>query len=249
MHHLYLDPLLFACPSTDDGHEEFTSFLQGILLLRDLRQSNWCKVLISESTCDVLFQTGRYPMQNDLHDVLCAFGNNEIQAQDIIEVVNGLLQRLPTMEQYCGVDAVLFDGFVCDPSIDLSKRVLAFQEAIKNVLVFAVITGDLKSLPENKQISIARGVLRIPCKANVQAEVHDVDGVAALDLPYIVDGHCWICQNWDELHTCIKPEELWMSAPFGDAQEQARCLEGHNRVRQLPEDQRLQVRGQPGFAM
>lgn len=222
MHHIYLDPLLFACPAVSEGQEGFDSFLRGILVLKELRESAWSRLFISEITCDLLWKANRYPLQNDLHAAITTFGSTEtIQARDVVEVVNGLLQKLPTVEHYLGITAVLVDDFTTSPEMDLSDRPRPLRDGFTNLLVFCALVGDLKSQPEEEQISLARGIKQAAGKVSVRAKISDVEGETTLSLPYIADSCCWLCQCWDDLHACLDTEELWMSEPIGAFQRQA----------------------------
>ena len=241
MHHLYLDPLLLACPRPSEGQEGFDSFLQGLLLLRDLRDSSWARLLISESTCDILFKTNCYPMRDDLHNVISIYGNNEIQVKDVIELVNGLLERAPTLEGYSGINEALFDGLICSPAVELSNRNELFQEGFERLIFFAALVGNLNSIPANKQISIVRNIEALPAIIDVQASLHDFDGDVNITLPYKVSGTCSICRNWDELHAFLNYEQLWVEANTNSASEHALKTNVWSvaRIRGIPKQRQL----------
>jgi hypothetical protein len=139
----------------------------------------------------------------------------------VIELVNGLLERVPTLETYSGISEILFDEYVCNPALPLSNRDPAFQDSFERLLVFAALIGDLKSVPAKKQISIVRNVEALPATVEVQAYLHDIDGNASIPLPYPVNGSCSICRNWDELHAFLDYEQLWANATSHCASEQA----------------------------
>jgi hypothetical protein len=225
MHHLYLDPLLFACPAPSEGQDGFDSFLQGILLLRDLRESGWSQLFISATTCDVLCEAHRYPLNNDLHVAITTFGSpevrEEIQARDVIEIIHGLLQKVPTLENYLGITTLLVDEFSTSPNINLDSRPQPLRDGFINLLILCALDKCLKSQPGEKQISLSRGIDQSTGRLSIQTRIVDVEGATPLPLPYPADTTCWLCESWDDLNSCLDSEELWMSEPIGAVQRQA----------------------------
>lgn len=222
MHHIYLDPQLFACPAVADGKAAFDSFLQGILLLRDLRGAEWSRTFITETTSDLLWEAKRYPLQNDLHASMAAFNEwEEVQTKDVVDIVNGLLKTLPSIEGYVGISALLFENFETSPGVDLGERQRPLKDGFSTILVFSALAGQLRLIPEEKQISVSRGLRTTREMLRISAEIVDADGETRLSLPYKASGGCWLCQSWGDVHSCLNPEELWTSDPFGTVQAQA----------------------------
>jgi hypothetical protein len=225
MYHLYLDPILFACPPSTEGQKGFDSFLRGILLLRDLKEDGWAQLFTTTTTSDALFEAGMYPLQNSLFSAIQSFATEDdkevIQARDIVEIVNSLLQKVPTLESYLGVDALLFDELVTFPALDLSERPNSLKHCFEDILSFCVLIADLKSQPNEKQILVSRNLNSPPRKVSVEGEILELEGLLKLALPYEIVGECWLCQSWDDMHSCLDPNELWITEPLGTFQRQA----------------------------
>ncbi len=221
----FVDPFILACPSPEYGEEDFNAFVHGIILLQALRGWPAARVFSSGHTVDRLFTEARYPLGEDLSESLAAFGNGQIQARDVVEVVNSLLQRLPTIEEHVGVDVVLYEKLISKPEPDLSSRTTGFREALHEVFVYIALVDTTEKAKENNNITLTRGIPDCPREISIRAVIVDSEGPAHFTLPFVVGGATFLAQHVNEIHSLINPEQVWFDGPLGDGQ--IRALESY----------------------
>lgn len=125
---VYLDPYVFAFPSGKDA-SELEEYIDNIIAWRDLRDSSWLQICISNKTLELLTSTSSYPSWEDLKTTIDKLGMNEIQPQDIMTLINGLLNKLPYIEDFLGITDILIDKMAVNPNHHLQNRIEIFKES------------------------------------------------------------------------------------------------------------------------
>ena len=124
MVNLYLDPFIFACPQPEQGYEELEHYIVSILLWRELRETSWATIYISARTFEVLNQTESYPLWEFFNNL----GKQSTQRKDVFNIVNGLLNKLPKIEDRLKIKEILWDNMQCEPMYYLVGRHSLFVE-------------------------------------------------------------------------------------------------------------------------
>ena len=217
----FVDPFILACPSPERGEEDFDAFVHGIIMLQSLRNWSAARVFSSVQVPDQLFAAGRYPLGDDLNRSLAAFGKDQIQARDVIEVVNSLLQRLPTLEGHLAVDAILYEQLVVDPELNTNGRPFALQEAFKDLLASIALLDTLEKPETNENITLTRGIADCPRMIVIKAVIVQAEGKKRLVVPLVVRGSSYLSQHANDIHSCINVDRAWIESPRGPAQTHA----------------------------
>ncbi len=148
MNTLYCDAYLYACPNTDEGKTRFEQFIDGILLLQEIPSGNWLQACIDNHTLDLLYTENKIPIRPILEKALELYGNNELQAQDIIAVINKTIKHFPTLEKLTEAKDILYEDFKLSPSINTSHRGAPLNEAFTR---FAILAAHHHSYNNNRQ--------------------------------------------------------------------------------------------------
>lgn len=217
----FVDPFLLACPSPERGEEDFDAFVHGVIMLQAMRAWSGARVFSSVLMPDRLFAEGRYPLGDDLDRSLAAFGRDQIQARDVIEVVNSILQRVPSLEAHLGVDAILYDEFSVEPATDIDGRSVGFRNAFRDLLVDIALLDTIEQPVTAENITLTRGIPGCPRKIRQKAVVMELEGKVSLEVPFVVQGASFLSQHVNEIHSCINPEQVWIESPSGVGQMHA----------------------------
>jgi hypothetical protein len=155
MVNLFLDPFIFACPQSEQGSEELERYIESILLWKELKETTWATIYVSAQTFDVLEETKSYPMW----DFVNRFGKQSIQRRDVLNTVNGLLNKLPNIEDRLSIREILWDDMQCAPIYYLHERHSLFIEQCQRLMAFMALFCIIESLKEDDQILITRNLL------------------------------------------------------------------------------------------
>src|SRR5260221_5230502 len=104
---VYLDPYVLACPKAENGLGGIEMYVENIISWTELREAKWLQVCISNTTPQLLADTNSFPPWDALKDTLNRLQIIDIQAQDVITLVNALLGKLPYIEDSLGIKALL----------------------------------------------------------------------------------------------------------------------------------------------
>lgn len=221
----YCDTFLCACPAVDEGPERFNSFLNGLLLLRDLPRTSWLQLCITNDSLDALFSEGKYPIRPTLEQALAAHGNQQLQAQDIIEIVNGLFKRVTNLESLTGIDDFLHEGYVAAPEILKNGRQNSTSEAFDKFVLFSAydcLSGRNGGPPLT---ILTQGITVEGGTARIKGAITYSEGSAVLTLPINIETDVRFHQDFAALCGCISTEQGWLYC--NDEQDYSATLQLH----------------------
>jgi len=182
-----IDPFLLCLPSPCDSLDRLEDFIAALVGWRGfLDRSDTC-VLLSDSARVALNDDGEFPHRHRLVELIDKFECTFADANTISKVANAMLERTPALEEYFGIDAVLFDESSCEivPALILDRLKPKCRSAFRDDLLIAgvKINEGVSEGPESS-ILVASGSWReelVPEDIAVKADVHDV-GLLSTDV-------------------------------------------------------------------
>lgn len=225
MTRVYCDTFLCACPSVEEGPDRFSSFLEGILTLRDLPQATWLSLCITNESLDALFQEDKYPIRPSLERSLEAYGAEQLQAQDIIGIVNGLFKRVSILESLTGIDDYLYENFTTDPVVHKTGRGVATSAAFDKFILLSAY-DSLYGPHRAKPFSVlTQGIVTEGSSARIQGRITYAEGPTLPALPSEIDTFTQLHQNFTGLCAFLATSQGWCECI--DARDYAATLQIH----------------------
>jgi hypothetical protein len=150
----FVDPYVLACPEDLDDEEKVLSYVTRLIAWRDLRSKGWLQMLLPGSAPESIANTNGFPPWEALTTALRK-KDLGIQASDVYEVLNTMLNKCPVVEDVAGIRDILIDGFTVDPDY-LNSRRTEHQEEFQRLLGIIALyqaAGGVRS--EDRQIITA----------------------------------------------------------------------------------------------
>ena len=234
MPNIYLDPFLFACPHPDAGLNEFEQYIRDIISWRDIREATWVPVYIPASTYEALANTNSYPLWGPLKFAINTLGIVDVQAKDVMELVNGLLTKLPTVEDKINVRAVTTRNVSVNPKSHLEHRHITFVEQYRYLLILICLMCHFEKLRQTDQLVITRRLTEAPHSVGVTGEVTHLESsgterAIAIGLPYQAEGTFNSCCTTREIYHCLDPVAVWLNGHAEEAYRVAISIHVYQR--------------------
>lgn len=215
MSNLIIDPYVFACPHSDEGMNAFRNYIESIVSWREFADEGWARVFVSEQTVTVLAETNSYPLWDSLKSAIAQLNIVDVQARDIVDVVNALLQKLPSIESEFGLRDVLADKVASNPSYHLASRPPAFVEQYYRIAIMLCLIAQLRGFEELSQVLITRLLNEDLVSSEMTATIHDCESSAELGLehfPLQLHGYLQLCNSPHGLYLAVDTLDVWISA-------------------------------------
>jgi hypothetical protein len=225
VNNLIIDPYVFACPHGDEGIDVFRNYIESIISWREFADEGLARVFVSEQTVDVLAETNSYPLWDSLKSAINRLNIVDVQAKDIVDLVNGLLGRLPSIESQFGLRDVLADNSTSNPSYQLTARPPAFVEQYYRIAIMICLIAQLNGFDELSQLLITRLLDEDLVSAEIASTVHYVESDVQHgfeSFPFQLHGKLQLCNTPHGLYLAVDPLEIWLSA--SSDQERAQAL-------------------------
>ena len=182
-----IDPFLLCLPNPCDSLDQLEIFIASLVGWRGFLDRPDTCVLMSDSARVALNDDGEFPHRHRLAELIDKFECTFADANTISKVANSILERAPVLEEYFGIDAILFDESSCeiDPALMLDRLKPKCRSAFRDDLLIAGVKID-EGISDGSESSVlvASGSWReepIPKDIAVKADVHDV-GLLSTDV-------------------------------------------------------------------
>ena len=106
---LAIDPHLLCLPDPCRTLEQIEAFVNALLGWSRMLQRADARILVADASRIALIQEGEYPQQYRLRQLLHQYKCDVADHETICRVTQNLLDRTPSLEDFYGVTAVLFD--------------------------------------------------------------------------------------------------------------------------------------------
>lgn len=182
-----IDPFLLCLPNPCDSLDQLEDFISSLVGWRGFLDRPDTCVLMSDSVRVALNDDGEFPHRHRLVELIDKFECTFADANTISKVANSILERTPALEEYFGIDAVLFEESLCEivPALILERLKPKCRTAFRDDLLIAgvKINEGVYGRPETS-VMVASGSWSeepTPEDITVKADVHDV-GLLSTDI-------------------------------------------------------------------
>lgn len=215
MTQIIIDPYIYSCPSLDQKESDFVTFISNLLLWREIKDNNWKCVFNTIAAAEVLAETNSYPPQEHLKEIIAKYDIKDIQAKDIVNLINALLLQLPNIEDKFGLFELLFDKYISSPYLHLTARPDAFKIAYERLTSIVSLSRTLLELPEKSLIVITKELNTDWVESDISCDIHDYEhdeNIKRVNCPIHVKEIIPICQKPEALYLNLNPVIMWLSA-------------------------------------
>lgn len=178
-----VDPFLLCLPNPCNSLDQLEKFINAIVGWRGfLDRADTC-VLLSDSARIALNTDGEFPHRHRLAELIDKFGCTFADANTVSKVANSILERTPALEDYYGINAVLFEeeSFGLAPTVILDRLSENCRAAFKDDLLIAGIKDKERVTDslESRLMVASGGVTENPPPKliAIKADIHDIDQV------------------------------------------------------------------------
>ena len=212
---LYLDAFALACPPSEAGEEGFRKYILNIVSWKELRAANWATIYILKKTYEDLAKTNSYPPWDTLKRSIYIFGIQDVQPKDVVDIVNGLLEKSALLEDALKIDDILFENVESSCPEYYKSRHPVFVEHYERLAMLACLRIVLMSTAESKQIMISLHTGEKPHEINLSGKIsyctYYEGGPDHLTFPITVVGSFYLCNSLRVLYLCVNPCDIWTS--------------------------------------
>ena len=231
---LIIDPFVFACPHPEEGINTFRDFIRSILSWKELNDERWARVFISNQTFDVLSETNTYPLWDGLAALIAEFHIEDVQPRDVVDIVNALLMKLPSIEDHSGVNELLFDEAISAPDNHLNRRPVVFTEQYFRVSLIICLLAELNEHQAGSHMLITRLLTEDLVRSEIAATIHAYDSTPTkIELaapPIHIKSRVDLCNTPHGLYLAVDPLQIWIKAQDDEQCAQALHLFLYQRV-------------------
>ena len=154
----YLDPYLFASPGMDEGPQSLDEYIACLLGWFGRRQVNPATLLTTERAHEILWDVGAYPLWEPLAALLRRYGREDVQARDLIAVVNSLLEKTLAIENELGVSDILVEVVEFNAPQAVESRSGRFREELERLIALTFMHREHPGCRFRSQYMVTRGV-------------------------------------------------------------------------------------------
>jgi len=214
---IYLDAHVLACPPSEEGLDSFLEYITNLVSWRELRQHNWIDVYISRNAAHSLAEANAYPPYPELLKTITAFGIQHIQPKDVVDLINGFLQKSHVIEDEMGIDDLLFENFNLNPFVPYKARRASFPYHFE--LLAVLISMHRTFITDiNNQLLLTSPDLKYfgptKTKSTVTALTKTTNELIPDDIvePLAVEAQFFLCKCIHSLNLGTNPCAVWANA-------------------------------------
>lgn len=194
-----IDASVLAVPELESTAEDAHRYIDTILDWRRLLDEPWVAIYMSKRASGVLFDTGLYPLRDQLIKLFNAHGIVEYDVHTVAIVVDNLLRRTPHFETYFKIHDVLFDNISTNPDILQFSSGTVLKSDLARCVVLIAILRDHCSEPVRDHSLILRQVpnRQVQVRALIHELDHDREDVRTIAVPpEYFEGTVLVCEDF-----------------------------------------------------
>jgi hypothetical protein len=128
----FLDSFVFACPN-EPSEDDIVALIASLIEWRDLEQAQWMRAFVSTQVGDVLVKAGcGFPPWKSVSDSIL-HAELDLTPRDVHSLIEGLMTRLPKIEEELNINDVFVDSIDCQPNF-AENRSPVFKEDFSRLL-------------------------------------------------------------------------------------------------------------------
>ena len=223
-----IDPFLLCLPNPCNSIDQLEDFISAIAGWRGfLDRADTC-VLLSDSARVALNDDDEFPHRHKLADLIDKFGCTFADANTISKVANSILEKTPTLEDYFGIIATLFeeDSFELTPVVILDRLKTNCKSAFRDDLLIAGIK-DNECVADGieSRLLVASGRMTensLPSIISIKADIYDIELVSIDsdrkgELPLSLSQSLPVAFSHEQLIDSLDLWAIWDEASSEDA--------------------------------
>lgn len=203
----FIDPYIFAFDKDTYTKEQLEEFINNLIDWKKLIDLNWGRVYKPSNTFDILFKYKLYPLVDGLKELVNKFNIDYIQPEEIDKIVNSVLNKLPTIEDYSGINDILIET---DNLNIQSNRNDDFIHILKKLVTILKIDCIINNKRDNGQILLSKELVRPFIKFDALISI--IDANHNIDLPIALNIEFNHFVNFKEFCSKIEPAIIWINA-------------------------------------
>ncbi|MDA3835539.1 MAG: hypothetical protein PF495_19375 [Spirochaetales bacterium] len=215
---IVVDPFLLCLPNPCSTGDQLELFIDSLLGWKRLIDHRDARVLLSSSAQVALNDDGEFPHRHRLV-ALIDHHNFEIADQKTIsQLVDGILNRMPSFEDYFGIDDILIDDYLVEPTLMLSRLKENCQQAFAEILSTISLIQQIEPTVHN-ELMIGSSISNkstdpIPDEVRVESKIDAVNfckqGLNQPEtFPHTVDNKISISFSHEELLDGLSLLAVW----------------------------------------
>ncbi|HUX59889.1 MAG TPA: hypothetical protein VMV32_01145 [Ignavibacteriaceae bacterium] len=203
----FIDPYIFAFDKDTFTKEQLEEFINNLIDWKKLIDLNWGRVYKPTDTFDILFKYKLYPLVDGLKELVNKYNIDYIQPEEIDKIVNSVLNKLPTIEDYSGINDILIDT---DNLNIQSNRNDDFIHILKKLVTILKMDCIINKKRDNGQILLSKELDSPLIKFDALISI--IDANHNIDLPIALNIEFNHFANFKEFCTKIEPAIIWINA-------------------------------------
>ena len=232
-HEIVVDPFLLCLPNPCHTSEQLELFIDSLLGWKNLLGSKNASVLFSVSAQDALNKDDEFPHYYRLTDLLNVHQCEIADEKTISKLVFGILKKVPSFEDYYGIDEVLIDEtqVTVNPAFMLSRLKPNCRRVFSEILTIVSLIRTLDPQSSHDTLVVASTLSSenthpLPDHIDVKSEVHEInflqEGIDTPEnFPHLVADKIPVSFSHDKLLSQLGLWEIWDNASDEEAAKSA----------------------------
>lgn len=202
----FIDPYIFSLDKNNITKYQIELFIEKIIDWKKLIDCNWSNVYKLRETFDILFKNNLFPLVNDIKDIIAKHNIDYIQPEEVDKILNSLLNKLPTVEDYSKISDLLIDN---DDFTFNDSRNDDFKNAFKKLTILAKLDCIQNKTNEDSSIIISTELMQSKIEYNVKLSIVESDNTFDLSKPFKINFHQYTTYKSFCLST--DPKVIWLN--------------------------------------
>lgn len=212
-----IDAGVLAAPPKDGSADDAHRYVETLLSWSKLLANPWVAIYMSERASETLVDDGLYPIRAHLNSLFTTNGIVEYDSNTIAIVVDRLLERIPSFEDYFCVRDVLTEELTTEPDILRGCSGARLQSELERCVVLIAILRTYCEGHVQDHSLILRNAPEKSIRVRALIQVLDqnrTDLVLTLipTLPKHFEGGVLVCDNLKGFIECLDEVEILRGA-------------------------------------
>jgi hypothetical protein len=211
MNSVFLDSLMFGCPVNATADEVF-DLISSLLECREISENQWIRMYVSEQAAESVARAGLgFPPWKSLNDSILENGL-PLNPGDVVQLMNGLLTRLPKVEEELGIRDILLAESICNPAIH-PERGDVLRADFERLLGLISLFSEYHNAGQTDQCAVlTRPLNACPTTEDFSTRLEDVEPDIGQILPRELSLSVQVFGCSRRYLANLNPVEIWCGA-------------------------------------
>lgn len=204
----YVDGYLCACPPRDVPPQAFYEFINSLLEWHEVRFTPAASLFSSANTFSVLEATGSLPLWEPIAERIQTAGIVDVQAKDVVGLVNSLLTKTAPIEDALGLNEFLCGRDYFQLPWAEGQRPEEFDELTRHLVLAMSFRARVADQDPRRHVLLTKGCAD-GSVVSVRAAVEDAEGYRRCDFEFPVEFN-------HDFRAATKRSTLWRGLDSGE---------------------------------